>query len=182
MSLLSGNIRLLIRKLRGEKVAEDYRRAGAKIGSGFLENGLVINLNDCPFVTIGDNVVLGPRVLILAHDAALRARVGYTRMEPVLIESDAFVGAGSIILPGTSVGQGAVIAAGSVVRGLVPSGEVWGGVPARHISSVEKLVERAVASMSRMPRFESGWKSDIRRSGPERERILSEAAEGGWFY
>jgi acetyltransferase-like isoleucine patch superfamily enzyme len=58
------------------------------------------------------------------------------------IGNNVWIGAGCVILPGTVIGDDAVIAAGSVVRGNVPSGELWGGVPARKIKAVGE--ERAV--------------------------------------
>lgn len=52
------------------------------------------------------------------------------------IGDNVWIGAGCVILPGSLIGDDAVIAAGSVVRGTVPSGEIWGGVPARKIKTV----------------------------------------------
>ena len=58
------------------------------------------------------------------------------------IGSNVWVGAGCVILPGAVIGDDAVIAAGSVVRGTVPAGEIWGGVPARKIKTIgEQIVE-----------------------------------------
>ncbi|HEX7688374.1 MAG TPA: acyltransferase [Burkholderiaceae bacterium] len=51
----------------------------------------------------------------------------------VIVGDDVWIGAGATLLPGARVGNGAVIAAGAVVRGLVPAGEIWGGVPARFL-------------------------------------------------
>ena len=53
------------------------------------------------------------------------------------IGSNVWVGAGCVILPGAVIGDDAVIAAGSVVRGTVPAGEIWGGVPARKIRTID---------------------------------------------
>lgn len=49
------------------------------------------------------------------------------------IGDNVWIGANCVVLPGTTIGAHAVIAAGSVVRGTVPANEVWGGVPARKI-------------------------------------------------
>lgn len=53
------------------------------------------------------------------------------------IGSNVWVGAGCVILPGTVIGDNAVIGAGSVVRGAVPPGELWAGVPAKRIRTIE---------------------------------------------
>lgn len=52
------------------------------------------------------------------------------------IGMNVWTGAGCVILPGTVIGDNSVIAAGSVVRGTVPPGELWGGVPARRIKTI----------------------------------------------
>lgn len=106
------------------------RRTGAKIGKhasiGFEATLDIIYPQD---VTIGENVVIGYNSTILCH--------GYIRHEyqrgPVVIEDDASIGAGSMILPGVTVGKGAVVGAMSLVRTDIPAGEFWAGVPARKI-------------------------------------------------
>jgi acetyltransferase-like isoleucine patch superfamily enzyme len=86
-------------------------------------------------IRIGHGVMIGPGVMIwsINHDTSdvkkpLRDQ-GYIK-QPVVIEDDVWLGAGTIILPGARIGQGSIIAAGSVVRGVIPSGVVAAGVPA----------------------------------------------------
>jgi putative colanic acid biosynthesis acetyltransferase WcaF len=54
-------------------------------------------------------------------------------VKPIVIESAAWVGARAIVLPGVTIGRGAVVAAGSVVSRDVPPGVVAGGAPCRVI-------------------------------------------------
>jgi len=54
-------------------------------------------------------------------------------IKEIILEEDVWVGTSCIILQGVTIGQGAVIAAGSVVNKSIPPYEVWGGVPARFI-------------------------------------------------
>lgn len=67
--------------------------------------------------------------------------------QPINIHSDVWVGANAIILPGVTVGVGAVIGAGSVVTHDIPPYEIWGGNPAKKIRNrfdadiIEKLLE-----------------------------------------
>lgn len=61
----------------------------------------------------------------------------------IQIGSNVWIGANCTILPGCVIGDDAVIAAGSVVRGTVPSGEMWGGVPARKIRTIGAEKESA---------------------------------------
>ena len=85
-------------------------------------------------VTIGDRTQIGPGVQILAadhpRDAAVRAS-GLEFCRPVRIGHDVWIGGGAIILPGVSVGDGALIGAGSVVTRDVPAGATTFGNPAR---------------------------------------------------
>jgi len=60
---------------------------------------------------------------------------------PIRIGPAAFVGAHCLILKGVMIGQGAVIAAGSVVTRDVPAFEIWGGRPARFIRKLARAAE-----------------------------------------
>jgi virginiamycin A acetyltransferase len=55
------------------------------------------------------------------------------------LEDDVWVGSTCVLLPGTSIGAGAVVAAGSVVAGRIPPGELWAGNPVRRIRSAEQI-------------------------------------------
>ena len=166
----------------GVKSAEDLRRLGAQIGDRFLANGPVINPHDCPFITIGDRVTFGPSVMVLTHDAALRSRLGWTRVQPVVIEDKVFVGARSIILPGVRIGVGSIIGAGSVVNREVPAEEVWAGVPARRICGTNELADKYARQLEEWPKFREGWKSDMSDRSRREEIRLAVAESGGWFY
>jgi maltose O-acetyltransferase len=90
-------------------------------------------------VCIGDNVLMGPEVIILTsgHEYANRNMLirdqGRLPEKPVIIGNDVWIGARAIILPGVKVADGAVIGAGAVVTKDVPAYTVVGGVPARII-------------------------------------------------
>ena len=57
--------------------------------------------------------------------------------EPVVIKDGVFIGAGCTILKGVTVGEKAIVAAGSVVTRDIPDGEIWGGNPVRYLKDVE---------------------------------------------
>lgn len=65
-------------------------------------------------------------------------RYKVNEFEPIVIEDDVWVGAGAIILPGVTVGCGAIIGAGSVVTRSVEPHTIVGGVPARPIGAVSE--------------------------------------------
>jgi maltose O-acetyltransferase len=86
-------------------------------------------------LTIGDNVRLAPEVTVLTrnHDynsEALPYDNSYVN-KPVTIEDNVWVGTKAIILPGVTVAEGAIIAAGAVVTKDVPRLAICGGNPAR---------------------------------------------------
>jgi acetyltransferase-like isoleucine patch superfamily enzyme len=91
-------------------------------------------------ITIGNNVMLAPRVSIYAenhvfdHPELLIRDQGVEKKE-VIIEDDCWIAANSIILAGVTIGQGSVVAAGSVVTENVPAYSVVAGVPAKFIKS-----------------------------------------------
>lgn len=96
-------------------------------------------------ITIGDNVKIGGGVKVYDtnfHSLDPDIRRDYIldmankKKASVIIEHDAFIGAGSIILPGVCIGANSVIGAGSVVTKTIPPDQIWGGNPARYIKDV----------------------------------------------
>ena len=103
-----------------------------------LGAGVFLNFNcvilDVVAVSIGDKTQIGPAVQILAADhprdpAERTAGLEFGR--PVRIGRNVWIGGGAIILPGVSIGDDALIGAGSVVTRDVPAGAVAVGNPAR---------------------------------------------------
>lgn len=103
-----------------------------------LGRGVFLNFNcvvlDVAPVHIGDGTQIGPGVQILAadhpRDPALRAQ-GLEFGRPVRIGRNVWIGAGALILPGVTVGDDALVGAGSVVTRDVPPGATVVGNPAR---------------------------------------------------
>lgn len=91
-------------------------------------------------IEIGDNVMIGGSCRIWdtdfhpldVHERNQHANEGY-KTKPIKIGSNVFVGGFSIILKGTTIGDGVIIGAGSVVSGKIPPDEIWAGNPARFI-------------------------------------------------
>jgi acetyltransferase-like isoleucine patch superfamily enzyme len=133
------------------------RLLGAKIGDSvtFYPN-LWISFAPGNILEIGDNVDLATGVLITTKGGVTikeRTLIGYRTQilssnhiipldsqpifssghehSPVMIDKDVWIGANCIILPGITVGEGAVIGAGSVVTKSVPPWTIVAGVPAR---------------------------------------------------
>ena len=93
-------------------------------------------------VIIGDDVALGMQVAIVTstHElGAVHRRSGPWKVEPVRIEDGCWIGARALILPGVTIGRGAVVAAGAVVASDCEPNRVYGGVPARVVRDLEPL-------------------------------------------
>lgn len=93
---------------------------------------------DVVAVTIGARTQVGPAVQLCTadhpRDASVR-RAGVEFGRPIRIGRDVWIGGGAIILPGVSIGDNAVIGAGSVVTRDVPAGCTALGNPARAVAS-----------------------------------------------
>ena len=119
------------------------RKLGYKVGeSVYFPSDLVITQNfveNSASITLGDRVSIAPRVMLLAlsHPNASNIRdFIVTSKHTIIIEDDVWIGAGSIILSGGTVGKGAVIGAGSVVTKDVEPYTIVVGNPARKIKDV----------------------------------------------
>ena len=149
------SLRLSATKERGEVMKSLFGSMGARcriispfhcdfgyniyIGENFFANsGLVIL--DTARVSIGNNVLIGPQVGIYAayHPLDVSTRIaGFEAAKAVTICDNVWIGGHASILPGVTIGEGAVIGAGSVVTRDIPPGVVAAGNPCRIIRHIE---------------------------------------------
>lgn len=92
----------------------------------------------CHFMDLGgiaivDDVMIGPKVHLISsgHPVEPSQRRKGILSKPIAIGSNVWIGAAATILPGVTVGDDAVIAAGAVVSRSVPAGTMAAGVPAQ---------------------------------------------------
>jgi acetyltransferase-like isoleucine patch superfamily enzyme len=114
------------------KVVDDAARV--EIGDFvFIGNGC--ELDAAVSIVIGPHTLLAPRVFITdhTHNAARGVRLAAqgTRSAGVTIGSDVWLGTGSIVLHGVTIGDGAIVGAGAVVNRDVAPNTIVAGVPAR---------------------------------------------------
>lgn len=89
-------------------------------------------------IHIGRRVLVGAYCYLISANHNIERRdipiveQGFTGA-PIVIEDDAWLGTHVVVLPGVTIGRGAVIGASSVVTCDIPAWEIWGGVPARFI-------------------------------------------------
>lgn len=88
---------------------------------------------------IGNNVMMGPECVFITRNHKFdkleipMQDQGYTEEEQIEIEDDVWIGRRVIILPGVTIGKGAIIGAGAVVTKNIPPYAIGGGVPAKII-------------------------------------------------
>lgn len=122
-------------RIRGYQNVYKLIQAGMEVGECFwIGEKVFFDPSFCWLIKIGNHVSISDRVYLLAHDACLNEFIHRTKIGRIVIDDYVFVGAKSIIMPGVHIGEGAIIAAGSLVTKDVPAGEVWGGYPARKIT------------------------------------------------
>ena len=97
---------------------------------------------------INENVIIGPRVTIHTsnhryEDATMLPYDGYSYAKKVTIEKNVWIGDSTMIVPGVTIGEGSIVAMGSVVTKDVPKYSIVGGNPAKVIKqrNVKKYKE-----------------------------------------
>jgi acetyltransferase-like isoleucine patch superfamily enzyme len=101
----------------------------------FINTGATVVANHS--IVLGDDCRLGDLVAIFDSDFHPLEPTRPTRIAPVRLGINVWVGRSAIILPGVTVGDHAVIAAGSVVTDDVPARTVMAGVPARPVRTLD---------------------------------------------
>lgn len=100
-------------------------------GCTFLDQGGIM---------IEDGVFIGPEAKILSEGHPEQPALRHTlQTEPVVIRRKAWIGAGAIILPGVTVGENAIIAAGAIVTKDVPDNTIAAGVPAKILRNIKNV-------------------------------------------
>ncbi len=106
-----------------------YRMMGARVGEGVMINSKYVH--DMSLLEIEDGAIIGGEAAISCH----AAEKGYIVLSKVRIGKGALIGQRSILMPGVTVGAGAVVAAQAVVLKdeVIPPGETWVGIPAHKL-------------------------------------------------
>lgn len=172
-----------VHRVRGYPSRQRLVRDGLVLGRNvYIGRWAVIDPWHCWLITIGDDVVIGPRAYLLAHDATTRRVLGYTRVGRITIGSRSFIGGGALVLPGVTVGDDSIVAAGAVVSRDVADGKIVGGNPAREIGDTADYLARLRSSLDTRPRYPfAGFTVKGGITEENKRRMRDELASGpGW--
>ncbi|MDA8815003.1 acyltransferase [Luminiphilus sp.] len=88
-------------------------------------------------IQIGDDCMIAPRVYLVDSDHGVelgeKMNVQANNVEPIVVQDDVWVATGVVILKGTFIGQGCIVAANSVVKGRLEPFSIYAGAPARKV-------------------------------------------------
>ena len=133
-------LKLLVKNFPAYQIRRNLlRAAGYTVGNNvYIGEDLIIidELNDKGYLRLGNGVSIAERVTLV-----ISSRPNFSRFSnivpsnhgPIVIENDAWLGTGVIVMPNITIGEGAVVGAGSVVNRDVPPFTVVAGVPAKPI-------------------------------------------------
>ena len=113
---------------------EFYLGRGSNVGDFTI-------IDTCDDVIIKDFVAVGPGGIFYTHDhdykrSSLAAWKGAVKKGKIILEKGSWIGARVTILPNVTIGERAIVAAGSVVTKNVQAGDVVGGIPARSLKKI----------------------------------------------
>ncbi|MHB1701292.1 MAG: CatB-related O-acetyltransferase [Acidobacteriaceae bacterium] len=131
---------LTVLNVEADRHAPDGMAASLEIGD-FTYIGELNNIRAAGGIRIGANCLIAQSVSIISsnHSTALGAPMtsqpARTDKLGVVIQDDVWIGANAVILPGVTIGTGAIIAAGSVVTSSVADYTIVAGVPAKFLKA-----------------------------------------------
>lgn len=128
-----------------EYLIEYYRRHGVTIGKNCRIYSKILTPE--PYlITIGNNVTISTNVTFLTHDNSIcKVLPNFTDVfGKITIDDNCFIGANSTILPGVTLGNTTIVAAGSVVTKSFDGNVIIGGNPARIITDTDKYMKKVL--------------------------------------
>lgn len=116
--------------------------------NSYIGSNTEFNISDC--IIIGENCLVASGCKFVDHNhgykfLAIPIRLQQPEIQKIIIKNNVWLGFNVIILKGVTIGEGAIVAAGSVVTKSIPDREVWGGVPAKNIRN--RVDENAINNL-----------------------------------
>lgn len=116
----------------------------------FIEDNVYFDPVDYTKISIEEDTTISRNVTLLVHDYSIsrpfilhdKNVIGGCLIKPIHLKKGCFIGAGTIILPGTTVGVNTIIGAGSVIKGNIPDNVVFAGNPAHEIKTIDEYYKK----------------------------------------
>ncbi|MBS1718394.1 MAG: acyltransferase [Armatimonadetes bacterium] len=130
-----------------------YKKRGLQLHESAHLEGLPVFGSEPYLISIGAKTTIAGGVVFLTHDGTTRLFRQQAKFAKVIkfgrinIHENCFIGYGSILMPGITIGPNSVVAAGSVVTKDVPPDTIVGGVPAKPIKGLWEYAEEVLASV-----------------------------------
>ena len=169
-------LRARIRKILLEEIwLDDYLKRGMKIRkNSSIQPGVILDYSHCNLIKIGNNVTIAPQAYLLAHDASTKRELGYTKIGRIDIKDNVFIGSRALIMPGVTIGEGSIVAAGSVVTRDVKPNTIVAGNPAREIISKEEYINKNKELLERSPKFSYDYSNACDKFSEEMKNEMKE--------
>lgn len=179
---LSTKVKIFLKRMRGDYSGntdlEKLKKMGLSVGENFnMQSGCIIDPNHCFLITIGDNVTLGSRVHILAHDGSTSKHLGCTKIGLVEIGDNTFIGTETTILPNIKIGKNVIVGANSLVSKDIPDNCVYAGNPARFICTLEEYIEKQKMLIDEKPVFERKYRIEKNMTQEMKEEMINKLKE-----
>lgn len=122
------------------------RKMGCKVGKGcYIGEHVKIDQSHPDMITVEDNVSIAAGTRLLCHQRDFTnynvgddyMKLGYT-IKPIVLKKGCLIGMESMVLPGVTVGEGAIVGAGSLVTKDIPAWTIAAGNPAKVIKQIPK--------------------------------------------
>lgn len=120
------------------------RRMGCKVGKDvFIGDHVIVDLSHADLITLDDHAHIASGTRLLCHQRDLSnycigddyAKLGY-RLAPIHMKKGSLVGMESFVMPGVTIGEGAIVGAGSLVSKSIPDWTVAVGRPAKVVRQI----------------------------------------------
>lgn len=162
----------------GDLPTSFFIKRGMKVGKNFnRQSGTRLDPSNCWLIEIGDDVIMGNKSQIIAHDFSTMHYTGYARFGRVVIGDRVFIGANATILMNVHIGDDVIIGAGSLVNKDIPSNSVVAGVPARVICKTSDYVNKQSNLIARSPRFSKEDTNYAGRMSEEKKKEILDAID-----
>jgi maltose O-acetyltransferase len=154
---------------------EKLKSRGLVVGKNFnFQKDVIFDDTHCWLISIGDNVTIAPRVQILCHDTSTKYYLNYTKLGPVSIGNNVFIGANSIIMPSVTIGNNVIIGSGSIVTKDVLSGSVIAGSPARVLGTIDSFILKNKEAMNNSRCYDESYTMRGNVTDELKEEMLKE--------